>query len=159
MIPTSIANRTALPPDELRQRMIHFGDALRRSNTRLTHQRAEIYREVARTNDHPDAETIYAGVRKRIPTVSLDTVYRTLWLLMDLGLITTLGSPRGGVRFDANTGPHCHYLCTRCGMARDFHSEEFAKLKIPDAVMAIGSVVGTHVEFRGLCSRCSRKRD
>ncbi|MDI6771670.1 MAG: Fur family transcriptional regulator [bacterium] len=147
-----------LTPSEMQQRMNRFGDALRRSGVKLTHQRMEIYREVARTGDHPDAETVYRGVRKRIPTVSLDTVYRTLWLLMDLGLITTLGSPRGSVRFDANMSSHCHYLCTRCGMARDFHSEEFAKFKIPDAVKALGSVEGTHVEFRGLCSSCSKKK-
>lgn len=147
-----------LGPDELRQRMKRFGDALRRSGVKLTYQRMEIYREVAQTGDHLDAETVYKGVRKRIPTVSLDTVYRTLWLLMDLGLITTLGSPRGSVRFDANMSPHCHFLCTQCGLARDFHSEEFTKLKIPDAMAALGSVEGTHVEFRGLCSRCSKKR-
>ncbi len=146
------------PPRELQQRMNRFGDVLRRSRAKLTHQRMEIYREVARTGDHPDAETVYRGVRKRIPTVSLDTVYRTLWLLMDLGLITTLVTTRGRVRFDANIDSHHHFVCTECGMAGDFHSNEFDGLEIPDAVKAWGTVERTHVEFRGLCSRCSREK-
>ena len=63
---------------------------------KLTHQRMEIFREVARTADHPDAQTVYERVRKRVPAVSLDTVYRNLWLLSDLGLLSTLGPPRNG---------------------------------------------------------------
>ena len=143
---------------EIQQQMNRFKDALRRSGVKLTHQRLEVFREVARTGDHPAAETIYKGVRKRIPTVSLDTVYRTLWLLIDLGLITTLGPPRERVRFDANMSPHHHFVCTQCGLVRDFYGQEFDALKVPDAVKALGSVERTHVEFRGLCSRCSNKK-
>ena len=49
---------------------------------------------------------------QRMPTVSVDTVYRTLWMLHDLGLVTTLGPQRVGVRFDANPAQH-HYVCAR----------------------------------------------
>ena len=145
-------------PDEIKQRMNRFGDVLRRSGVKLTHQRMEIFREVARTGDHPDAETILKGVRKRIPTVSLDTVYRTLWMFIDLGLITTLGPPRERAKFDANIRSHHHFVCTHCGMARDFYSQDFDASKVPDTVKALGSVERTHVEFRGLCSRCSKKK-
>ena len=69
-----------------------------------------------------------------MPTVSLDTVYRTLWMLNDLGLITTLGPRRGSVRFDANLGTHHHYVCVRCGLTRDFESAELDELRIPRAV-------------------------
>lgn len=145
-------------PDEIERRLRRFKDVLRRSGMKLTHQRLEIFREVARTSDHPDAETIFKGTRKRMPTVSLDTVYRTLWMLMDLGLITTLGLPRERAKFDANMSAHHHFVCTRCGLARDFYSRELDTVRVPDAVMALGSVERTHVEFRGLCSRCSRKK-
>jgi Fur family peroxide stress response transcriptional regulator len=143
--------------EDLHQRIDHFRDVLRRSGVKTTHQRLEIYREVARSGEHPDAETVYKGVRKRIPTVSLDTVYRTLWLFLDLGLITTMGPPRNRVRFDANLSSHHHFVCTKCGSARDFYSEQFDRLRIPDAVKALGSVEKAQVELRGLCSRCSKK--
>jgi Fur family peroxide stress response transcriptional regulator len=148
-----------LDPGELQQRMNHFKEGLRRSGVKLTHQRLEIFHEVAKSSDHPDVETIYKGVRKRVPTVSLDTVYRTLWLLLDLGLITTLGTPRERVRFDANVKSHHHFVCSRCGMTRDFFSDEFDKLKIPDSVKALGSAEKTQVEIKGLCLRCSKKKE
>jgi Fur family peroxide stress response transcriptional regulator len=135
-----------------------FQDAMRRAGVKVTHQRLEIFREVAQAGDHPDAESIYTGVRERMPTVSLDTVYRTLWLLNDLGLITTLGSPHERVRFDANVEPHHHFVCTACGAARDFSSDQFDDLPVPDEVRALGRVTATHVEFRGLCADCAGKQ-
>jgi len=147
----------ALPPAEIQERMARFQAAIRRAGVKLTHQRLEIFAEVARTGDHPDADTVYRGVRKRLPTVSLDTVYRTLWLLLDLGLLTTLGLPRARVRFDANLRPHHHFVCTHCGRARDFYSPAFDALEIPAAVRAWGRVDRTLVEVRGRCARCAKK--
>jgi Fur family peroxide stress response transcriptional regulator len=94
-----------------------------------------------------------------MPTISLDTVYRTLWLLNDLGLITTLGPRRESVRFDANLQQHHHYVCVRCGLARDFESADLNALRVPEAVKGFGSVVATHVEVRGICERCRKKND
>jgi len=118
----------------------------------------EIFRELAQSTDHPGAETVCKAVRKRLPTVSLDTVYRTLWLLRDLGLIAALGPPWGSARFDANMRLHHHFVCTRCGATRDFYDHEFDELKAPDEVKAIGNVEATHVALRGLCIRCSKHK-
>jgi Fur family peroxide stress response transcriptional regulator len=146
-------------PQELEQRIARLRAGLKRAGVKLTHQRLEVFREVARTTDHPDAETIFKGVRKRVPTVSLDTVYRTLWLLLDLGLIATLEPTRERVRFDANTRPHHHFVCAKCGMARDFWSEELANLVIPEAVKALGNIEKTQVQVIGVCRSCSKKAE
>lgn len=143
--------------EEVQARMDRFTQAIRDSGTRLTHQRMEIFREVARTGDHPDVDTVFRQVRKRMPTVSLDTVYRTLWMLNDMGLVTTLGPQRGRVRFDANASPHHHFVCTKCGMVADFYSSEFDGLEVPAEVEIIGDVTTTNVQFRGICSRCKEK--
>ena len=131
----------------------------RGAGLKLTHQRLEIFRELAGTEEHPDAETIFRAVQQRMPTVSLDTVYRTLWMLHDLGLVTTLGPQRYGVRFDANLDRHHHYCCVRCGLVRDFESEELDGLSVPDSVKRLGSVVDSHVEVRGLCATCQRDQE
>ncbi len=115
-----------------------------------------IFQELAESRDHPDAETIFKGVRLSVPTVSLDTVYRTLWLMVDLGILTTLGLPRERVRFDANMSAHHHFLCVECGMTRDFYCEEFDRLEIPKAVKTLGSVEIAQVEIRGRCLQCSK---
>ncbi len=143
--------------EEVQRRLDHFRDVCARAGLKLTHQRTEIFREVARTADHPDAQTIYERVRERVPAMSLDTVYRNLWLLNDLGLVATLGPPRERARFDANMTPHHHFFCTRCGMARDFYSRDFDELRPPAEVSSMGSVEAAHVELRGLCLRCRKK--
>jgi len=142
---------------ELEKRMRRLKEGLRRSGMKSTHQRLEIFREVAKSGDHPDAETIYNGVRERVPTISLDTVYRTLWLLPDLGLLTTLGASRERVRFDANLRPHHHFVCMRCGMTQDFYIEKFDRLTAPNSIKSLGSVEKTQVEIRGVCLQCSKK--
>ena len=103
----------------------------------------------------PDAEKVFQGVRKRMPTVSMDTVYRTLWWLKDLGLITILGPPRERARFDANLSRHHHFVCTQCGLTWDFVSDEFDSLELPDSVLSIGHAEKTQVEVKGLCLKCA----
>jgi Fur family peroxide stress response transcriptional regulator len=139
--------------------MNHLEQVCRSAGVKVTHQRLEIFREVARSGSHPDAETVYRAVRERIPTMSLDTVYRALWLLSDLGLITTLGPPRERTRFDANLRRHHHFVCRQCGLIRDFYSNAFDELKLPQSLKAIGSVETTHVEARGLCGKCAKKKE
>jgi Fur family peroxide stress response transcriptional regulator len=143
--------------DEFESRMQRFREAFKSSGAKMTHQRIEIFREVVQTNEHPEAVAIYERVRERMPTVSLDTGYRTLWVLMNMGLITTLGIHRERVRFGGNTAIHHHFICTMCGMTRDLHSEELNRLKAPKEVNGLGRVETTRVEFRGLCYQCSRE--
>jgi Fur family peroxide stress response transcriptional regulator len=138
------------------RRLEHLAATAREAGVKLTHQRLEIFRELAGAEEHPDAEMLFRAVQKRMPTVSLDTVYRTLWMLHDLGLVKTLGPRRDALRFDANLDRHHHYVCVRCGRVCDFASEELNRLRVPDAVKELGSVVDSHVEVRGLCARCQR---
>ena len=140
---------------EIERRMGRFNEVCRNSGVKLTHQRMEIFREVAQTGNHPEAESVYKGVRERMPTISLDTVYRTLWLLRDLGLINTLGPPRERTRFDANLSHHHHFVCTRCGLTRDFYSDELDELKLPESVKDFGYVKTTQVEVKGVCLNCA----
>jgi Fur family peroxide stress response transcriptional regulator len=142
---------------EIERRIASFQEAVKASGVKLTHQRLEVFRELAASHDHPDADAIFREVRRRVPTVSLDTVYRTLWLLNDMGLITTLGPRHESVRFDANLTHHHHYVCVQCGLARDFESAELNALRLPEAIKRLGSVSGTHVEVRGVCESCLKR--
>ena len=143
---------------EIEKRMERFQDVCRNSGMKLTHQRMEIFREVAQTEDHPDVLKVYQGVRKRMPIMSLDTVYRTLWMLKDLGLITTRGASQERTRFDANLDRHHHFVCVRCGLMRDFYSDKFDELNLPESVNSFGSVVTTQVEVKGVCLKCAGQK-
>ncbi len=146
----------SIPEQTIERRLQQFQVIARKAGVKLTHQRMEIFREIASSIEHPSAETIYTSIKKKLPSMSLDTVYRTLWLLHDLGLITTLGARRENMRFDANMERHHHFVCTRCGFVRDFTSEELNTLKIPNSVHQFGHIESTHVEVRGICETCSK---
>jgi Fur family peroxide stress response transcriptional regulator len=145
----------SVSPNELTRRIARFKAACREAGVKLTHQRIEIFREVAGSEEHPDAEAVFRGVRERVPTVSLDTVYRTLWLLEDLGMITTLGPRRDPTRFDANLDSHHHFICEGCGLVRDVESPEFDALDVPEEVKRLGKISGVHVQVRGVCAACA----
>lgn len=139
---------------EVERRLERFKAAAKEEGIKLTHQRLQIFQAVASSLEHPSAEAVHRAVQATTPTVSLDTVYRTLWLLTDLGLLTTLGPRQESVRFDANVENHHHYVCTRCGLVRDFKSDDLEPLKIPDEANDFGRVVSAHVEVRGICDLC-----
>ena len=143
-------------PSAADRRLERLRTIAREAGLKLTHQRLEVFRELAASEEHPDAERIFRAVQQRVPTVSLDTVYRTLWMLHDLGLVRTLGPKGEALRFDANLDRHHHFCCVRCGLVRDFESAELDALRVPDAVRAIGRVVDAHVEVRGLCASCEQ---
>jgi Fur family peroxide stress response transcriptional regulator len=143
--------------NETARRIAQFKATAKDLGIKLTPQRLEIFREVASSLEHPDAETVYRAVHARMPTVSLDTVYRTLWMLGDLGLVSTLGVRRESVRFDANLKKHHHYVCVHCGLTRDFESAALHALRLPHTVKVLGSVLSTHIEVRGVCELCTNK--
>jgi Fur family peroxide stress response transcriptional regulator len=139
---------------ELERRIEAFEGTLRRKGLRVTHQRTEIFREVARTDEHPDAETVYRRVSERVPAVSRDTVYRTLATLEDHGLVSRAEVLRGPARYDADTDQHHHFVCTACGAVKDFRSERLDGLPIPRSVRRLGRVASAHVQVRGVCADC-----
>jgi Fur family transcriptional regulator, peroxide stress response regulator len=142
--------------EEFRLRMDRFKDALSRHGVKLTHQRMVIFQEVIESKEHPNAELVYKTVQKKLPMISLDTVYRTLWKLQDLGLIRVLGV-RDRVRFDGNMRQHHHFVCCECGLLRDFCSNEYDGLAIPKVVQSMGNGETVQVEVRGICNKCSKK--
>ena len=143
--------------NKVEERLKNFETVCRDNGIKLTHQRMEIFREVAQTEDHPDADQVFQRVRDRLPTVSLDTVYRTLWLLNNLGLVVTLGSSRERTRFDANLDTHHHFVCGQCEFTRDFYSNDLDNISLPDSVGSLGEIGAIHVEVRGLCRACAAK--
>jgi Fur family peroxide stress response transcriptional regulator len=148
----------ALPKTEIERRMRRFTETCQANGLKVTHQRTEVFRELACTEDHPDAETIYQSVSRRVPAISRDTVYRTLATLEEHGLVhkAEILSSRG--RYDANMDRHHHFVCTECGCVHDFYSETLDELPIPKAVSTLGRVESSHVQLRGICSACARDK-
>jgi Fur family peroxide stress response transcriptional regulator len=136
-----------------------FVELCRQLGIKPTHQRTEIYKELMKTEDHPNAETIYGNVKTRIPAISLDTVYRTLRLFEQKGIISRVSAAGESMRFDGNTKRHHHFICVECGKVRDFYSEDFNNLIAPEEAANLGRVGSVHVEIRGVCNACQNKNN
>ena len=90
---------------------------------RVTPQRIAIFKEVAKSCEHPDAETVYEAVKHKMPNVSVDTVYRTLSSLEEMDMIFRVDNQLPKARFDADKTPHHHFLCTQCNEGYDIFLE------------------------------------
>ncbi len=141
------------------QRIERFKEVLASNGYKLTTQRLEIYKALAVREDHPSAEDIHKRLLKRLPTLSLDTVYRALWTFRDLGIITTLNPHHSVSRFDANHSHHHHFVCERCGVILDYDNHELNAIPIPADLGTLGEAKSMHVEIRGLCLKCKAEKE
>jgi Fur family ferric uptake transcriptional regulator len=124
--------------------------------TRMTRQRRVILEELQKVTSHPTADTVYELVRRRIPTISLGTVYRNLEILARTGRIAKLEVCGCQKRFDGNPRSHDHIRCVRCGKVDDM-STSLALNPLEHAQGACGyKLLGYRLEFVGLCPRCQK---
>ena len=138
------------------KRLDAFVAAARDAGVKMTHQRMEIFREIASTHEHPDVDTIFKRVRRRIPTISPDTVYRTFGLLEKANVLAKVSLFCDKARYDANIEKHHHFVCVKCGLVQDFYSDEFNRVQVPDEVSGWGTVDTVYVELRGVCQQCRK---
>ena len=127
---------------------------LQKNGIRMTHQRIEIFQELIQSKQHPSAENIYEQVVKRLPTISLDTVYRTIATFEELGIVKRVEILDDCARYDANLEPHHHLICIRCKRIEDFTWPGFENLTGP-TISNWGEISSRHAEIRGICQKCS----
>ena len=139
--------------DDIAARRAVFESALKADGMRMTHQRLEVIAELAASGEHPSVEDVFRAVRVRVPTISLDTVYRTLATLADKGLIERLSIP-GAARFDPDMGSHHHFVCTRCGLVRDIVDPALDAVRAEDATAVFGTVETVDIHLKGICRSC-----
>ena len=121
---------------------------------RLTNQRKVILEELRKVTSHPTATDVYDMVRKRLPRISLGTVYRNLELLTNNDIIQKLDFGEAQKRFDGNPTPHYHINCLKCGRVDDVHIPLVQELEVLAAQESKYEISGHHVEFSGTCQDC-----
>ena len=130
------------------------------ASLKYSRQRASIKEYLEQTTGHPTADTVYLHVREEFPHISLGTVYRNLNLLADIGEIVKIPNPNGGDRFDGDTHPHYHVVCTSCGNVVDLMLDE-------EHIHSINQLADEHFDgtiyshttlFYGKCAECMKKK-
>ncbi|MFH2068112.1 MAG: transcriptional repressor [Candidatus Omnitrophota bacterium] len=143
---------------DIHQAMSFFEDKCRSYGLRITPQRTLIYKELLKATDHPSVDTVMVKVRKVMPNVSFDTVYRTVLSFAKIGIVNMVGGYGGARRFDPNIGEHHHFRCTKCDRIIDFYSPSFDALKIPEDVKRKFNVLNKKVLLEGICEKCDKKK-
>jgi len=125
---------------------------------RLTKQRRTILDELRKLTTHPSADELHRKVRRRLPGISLGTVYRNLEVLSGQGEVEKIELAGAQRRYDARTAPHYHLRCVACGAVEDAPLEPIKSLDDRLRGRTDYEVLGHRVEFIGLCPRCRTRR-
>ena len=126
---------------------------------RMTRQRMVILEEVRKDLDrHLTADEVYEEVRKRLPRISLGTVYRNLEILAELGKIQKLELSGSVKRFDGNPQRHYHIRCMRCGRVDNAPVAPLRQIEDRLYGATVYTILGHRLEFEGFCPQCSEKR-
>ncbi len=121
---------------------------------RMTRQRRMILEELRKNITHPSADEVYEMVRKRLPRISLGTVYRNLEILSELGEIQKLEISGTLKRFDGNPGKHYHIRCINCDRLDDAPISSLNNIENKLYGETDYKVIGHRLEFLGLCPVC-----
>jgi Fur family peroxide stress response transcriptional regulator len=127
---------------------------LQGAGLRLTPQRLAIAQEVL-VQDHPTAAEVFEAVRDRFPTMGLATVYATLNVMVERGLLRPLAF-ESAVRFDANVTPHANLICTVCGRITDYDGcDDVLRMLQERAASDAGFALEQHrLDLYGRCGAC-----
>ncbi len=126
---------------------------------RMTRQRRIILEELRNLHSHPTADEVYDIVRKRMPRISLGTVYRNLEILSQWGLAQKLDLAGNRRRFDGSTDDHYHVRCVRCGEIEDVAGEPLQNLEESVRSSTEFEIIGHRLNFLGFCPKCRHEAE
>jgi Fur family peroxide stress response transcriptional regulator len=139
-------------------RIAEFTERCREIGLKITPQRLEIFREMIAATDHPSALMLHKRLQQRMPTISLDTVYRTLLTFEQHNLIARVNTRESLARFDALMEPHHHLICELCHGIEDIQSKSLDELQLADRVSDWGEIQKIDVVMYGVCKKCLGKK-
>ena len=126
---------------------------------RMTRQRRKVLEEILAHGNHPTADEIYDAVKRRLPGISLSTIYRNLGILIEQGEILEVHGPCHELHYDHNVHDHCHVRCSACGMVCDVDIEPIdVKTVLPVAASGF-TIEKVHITFAGTCPDCWEQRE
>ena len=129
------------------------------TTTKQFRKRNAILAYLRQTKEHPSAEMVFNHLKPEYPDLSLGTVYRNLSMFKNKGEIMSVGTVNGVERFDGNTTPHVHFVCTGCDAIADL-----PQIAVPEALnqqvtQETGGMIDTcQLTFVGKCSDCVNKK-
>ena len=122
----------------------------------LTTQRKAMIDELKKLKTHPTADEFYEVIRKKIPKISIASVYRNLDVLSKAGHILKIETSGTQMRFDGDLSRHYHLRCSKCGRLIDFMPKGVDSLEksVKDLKKRNRNLIDFNIEFSGKCGKC-----
>ena len=133
-----------------------FVQICQKHRLKVTPQRVAIYQELLNSDTHPSADAIFQIVKRNFPSISFDTVNRTLSTFADIGIVDVVETFGGAKRFDPNVKIHHHLHCTQCGNVIDYYNRDLDDLAVPEDVHQQFLVISKRVVLKGICKACNK---
>jgi Fur family peroxide stress response transcriptional regulator len=131
-----------------------YEETISHNGHRLTPQRREVYNVLLEDRNHPTATEVFIKAKKRVPTISLATVYNCLETLVECGLAKQVNVEREATRYCPNLSEHGHFVCDSCGIVSDIPVAKGGSLtqflKVPTGFR----VNHSEITLRGTCPAC-----
>jgi len=138
----------------LKNELDAFVEACREKDLRVTPQRLEIFKELVQATDHPTAEILHQRLIQGMPTLSLDTVYRTLGTFANLGLVNKVETSESQAHFEVSHVQHHHLICRKCKEIIDFKWNYIDNAALPEEVNSWGKIERKNIVVYGTCHKC-----
>ncbi len=126
---------------------------LRQRGIRPSVQRIQIFEYLQHADHHPTVDDIYRHLAPEVPTLSKTTVYNTLSLFVERGLIIQISIDGSESRYDARVDNHGHFMCERCGEVIDFTADFSGIIGGQLDGFAINQ---KHLYLKGVCLTCQK---
>lgn len=143
--------------EALQVRVEEMVERCRQEGMNVTPQRIAIYRALLQSEDHPTPEMLFRTVSRKMPSLSLATIYKTLDAFTAIGLIRAVPVVSEKRRFDANHESHHHLVCSECGEIRDYYTHDYDSL-VPRRKVNGFTAHAVSVNITGICASCRSKR-
>ncbi len=122
----------------------------------VTHQRQVLYEVMQTMPGHPSPEEVYARVRKRIPAISLATVYKNIHLFVERGVLKEVSMHHGSLRVELNGHVHHHMVCSQCKAITDIEEEDLGVLPALEHLPGGFRAERYAIDVIGVCATCQK---
>ena len=129
---------------------------LRDRRIAVTPQRLAVMAALQNRRDHPTADHLYQEVRRQLPAISFNTVYKTLEILCQKGMVIKVNPLHAVARYDGETGQHAHLICRQCHHIIDLDWEASEVPSLPRRTLHGFQIEHPSLTFWGLCPRCQQ---
>jgi Fe2+ or Zn2+ uptake regulation protein len=132
---------------------------LRDRRIAVTPQRLAVMAALRSRRDHPTADHLYQEVRRQLPAISFNTVYKTLEILCQRGMVIKVNPLHDVARYDGETGPHAHLICRQCHHIIDLDWEASEVPSLPAEALHGFQIEHPSLTIWGLCPRCQQREN